>query len=262
MMGLEKMSRIWSWVKCSTALSSGESRKDAKKRSPLRHSFTTGFVSHLYSLSGFPPPPLNHSGLRVLLWKKHAIVNRYMWCIKKCTSRSFQLWQYLIVLIYPWSHFFFGNICWKCSNIPHHRKDSDLKQQPHPFCLWHYLLINHLLSSKSWWRNVCSAVLTERAVFGSTKPQKYPKWRLCKDRSPRQRIYRRLGRKPRESLGTPGAVKGSGDGHCHRPPQMKHFPHGVPHEISLALVQISLSIIRGWHQLLCLAFQINNICGK
>jgi len=106
MMGLEKMSRIWSRVKCGTALSSRESRKDAEKRSPLTHSFITGFVSHLYSLPGFPPPALNHSGLNVLLWRKHAIVNWYILCITKCNSWSFSLWQYQTVLIYPWSLFF------------------------------------------------------------------------------------------------------------------------------------------------------------
>lgn len=98
-------------VKCSTVLSSGESRNDAEKWSPLRHSFTMGFVAHLYSLSGFPPPSLNHSGLCVLLWKKHAFVNKYFWCVKECNNRSFWLLQYQIVLICSWSFFFFLIIC-------------------------------------------------------------------------------------------------------------------------------------------------------
>lgn len=186
-----------------------------------------------------------------------------MWCIKKCNSRSFWLWQNQIVLIDPCSHlfFFFGNICRKCSNIPHHRKDSDLKQQPHPFCLWHYLLINHLLSSKSWWRHVCSAVLTERAAFGNTKAWKYPKHRLCKARSPRQLFPRKLRQVP----GTPGAAKVTGTTTfvcLRRASQMKRFPHGVPHAISLALVQTSSSITGVSHQLLCLGFQIKNIHRK
>lgn len=59
---------------------------------------------------------------------------------------------------------------------------------------------------------MCSAVLTEQVTFGIIKPQKYPKQCPCKAWSPRQPIYCMLGRKLREAPGTPGAVKGSGDG--------------------------------------------------
>lgn len=196
-------------VKCSTVLSSGESRNDAEKWSPLRHSFTMGFVAHLYSLSGFPPPSLNHSGLCVLLWKKHAFVNKYFWCVKECNNRSFWLLQYQIVLICSWSFFFFlNNMCWKCSNIPHHCKNSDLKQQPHPFCLWHFLLLNHLLSLKLWWESCALQCWLSRWHLALPSHRNTQSSICARPRVPESLSIAGWA----ESWGTPGAVKGSGAG--------------------------------------------------
>lgn len=79
--------------------------------------------------------------------------------------------------------YYFSNTCWKCSNSPH--KDSYLKQWSYPFCRCHYLLINHLLPEKSWWRNERVATrVTEQELFGYTKTWKYHKQHPWKDQHP------------------------------------------------------------------------------
>lgn len=164
--------------------------------------------------------------------------------------------------------YFFCNICGKCPNIPHHYKDSYLKQQqPHLFCLWHSLLINHLLSPKSRWRNMCSCSADWAGSAWQYQTTEILKAVSVQSLEPQAVYLSQAGQKLREASGVPCAAKGSGDGHCLCPPQLR-FPDEAftslwgTYAISLTLVQTFLSITGVSYQLLYSAFQINNICRK
>lgn len=153
--------------------------------------------------------------------------------------------------------FFFCNICGKCPNIPHHYKDSYLKQQqPHLFCLWHSLLINHLLSPKSWWRNMCSCSADWAGSVWQYQTTEILKQCPCKAWSPKQCIYHRLGRswgKHQESHVLQRALVVSiASAHLSCASRMKRLPHcGVPMQLASPWFKPSW-VLLGYHISFCI----------